>query len=502
MWTLLLLACSQPADLPSPLGPPSFATLPYASLVVGHPARAVVVTDAPAGTVVQLWMAERSSTACAPGVPGGCLALTSPVLVGQGSVGADGLARVSGPAPAGTSTSWYAQAAVLTAPVLMTRTSWTRVSLAASDDDRDGLPAGLEGEAWLSPQLADSDDGGVHDFQELLVDATDGADPRDDRPGERACADAADDDSDGLADCDDPDCGCGPEVCDDGADNDRDGLADCEDAACLDAPGCAEQSCQDGLDDDGDGAVDCADEDCWSATCHDATLAWVLAGRVERTSSLSSHYGPSATHHQASGVIGRVRVVDGTQVETCTWRVALTRHSEVWPATFWGALIRPGSTHRSRVGFVVDPACEVGEDILPPIEQAMWPMWYGPWAGSTGGYQIYYHWAGPLLRGDPWGDCPAGNAPVMAFEDRDGDGFGLDGVDRLGELGGRVWLCDPPGPQHVQQAGDCDDADPQVNPATIRLAPGASCRGYRPWDQDADGFDATIDPDDHDGRVP
>jgi hypothetical protein len=61
-------------------------------------------------------------------------------------------------------------------------------------------------------------------------------------------------------------------VCDDGADDDGDGLVDCDDDDCADDLACqpaarymapmAETACDDGADDDGDGLVDCDDDDC------------------------------------------------------------------------------------------------------------------------------------------------------------------------------------------------------------------------------------------------
>jgi hypothetical protein len=81
------------------------------------------------------------------------------------------------------------------------------------------------------------------------------------------CDDLTDDDSDGLADCADPDCAnvwaCGDEVCDDGIDNDGDSLLDCDDAGCWTVPQCIKpETCSDGIDNDRDGAADCADRDC------------------------------------------------------------------------------------------------------------------------------------------------------------------------------------------------------------------------------------------------
>jgi len=51
------------------------------------------------------------------------------------------------------------------------------------------------------------------------------------------------------------------EDCTDGADNDGDGLADCEDDDCVDF--CMED-CTDGIDNDGDGAIDCDDDECFA----------------------------------------------------------------------------------------------------------------------------------------------------------------------------------------------------------------------------------------------
>lgn len=76
------------------------------------------------------------------------------------------------------------------------------------------------------------------------------------------CDNDYDDDGDGLADCDDPDCAELERClgCFDGFDNDGDGLADCNDASCADSEACG--SCEDEVDDDGDGLIDCDDPDC------------------------------------------------------------------------------------------------------------------------------------------------------------------------------------------------------------------------------------------------
>ncbi|MBN2723114.1 MAG: lamin tail domain-containing protein [Deltaproteobacteria bacterium] len=97
---------------------------------------------------------------------------------------------------------------------------------------------------------------------------------------ETICDDSSDNDSDGLTDCQDPDCDglAGPggitceaaeTTCDDGNDNDGDGMVDCADSDCdgltgPDSVACelSETTCNDGIDNDGDTLVDCADPDC------------------------------------------------------------------------------------------------------------------------------------------------------------------------------------------------------------------------------------------------
>jgi hypothetical protein len=55
-----------------------------------------------------------------------------------------------------------------------------------------------------------------------------------------------------------------PELCDGAVDDDADGFADCDDPDCFGAAGCdaAELNCADGADNDADGTADCDDADC------------------------------------------------------------------------------------------------------------------------------------------------------------------------------------------------------------------------------------------------
>ncbi|MFH1467780.1 MAG: hypothetical protein ABIO70_25565 [Pseudomonadota bacterium] len=121
-------------------------------------------------------------------------------------------------------------------------------------------------------------------------------------PGE--CADAADNDGDGLYDCDDPDCSGAPDChapegdgageCDDGIDNDGDGKEDCDDSDCAGHAVCGAVSpegsqsgdCDDHADNDGDGRTDCDDPGCrddphciedtrnWHDSSPDDTHSW------------------------------------------------------------------------------------------------------------------------------------------------------------------------------------------------------------------------------------
>jgi cysteine-rich repeat protein len=87
------------------------------------------------------------------------------------------------------------------------------------------------------------------------------------------CNDGFDNDSDGLTDCADPDCGpagvCANESCANGIDDNGNGLADCADPQCATDIACVVvEVCDDGVDNDNNGAVDCLDETC-DCSCGD-----------------------------------------------------------------------------------------------------------------------------------------------------------------------------------------------------------------------------------------
>ena len=112
-----------------------------------------------------------------------------------------------------------------------------------------------------------------------------------DVPGE--CEDGADNDMDGLYDCNDPDCAgapvCGgddddtgpppddddtmppdddddsgpqPEDCTNNVDDNGDGLIDCDDPTCGYHPACGGEDCENQVDDNGNGLIDCDDPNC------------------------------------------------------------------------------------------------------------------------------------------------------------------------------------------------------------------------------------------------
>ena len=108
----------------------------------------------------------------------------------------------------------------------------------------------------------------------------------------RLCSDGIDNDGNGTADCDDPNCQfkgndgvsgpgatvCGAEnneyTCDDGIDNDGNGYVDCKDRSCYGTFTCCPNSlpentfeaCTDGVDNDCNGYIDCNDNSCKKST--------------------------------------------------------------------------------------------------------------------------------------------------------------------------------------------------------------------------------------------
>jgi hypothetical protein len=148
------------------------------------------------------------------------------------------------------------------------KSTWVGVVMlawAAGGCDHDGGEETAENTPALCADGADNDGDGLRDCDDPDCESVPVC-----APAVELCDDGADNDGDGLRDCDDPDCGDDPacttavELCTDGADNDGDGLRDCDDPDCGDDPACttAVELCDDGADNDGDGLLDCDDPDC------------------------------------------------------------------------------------------------------------------------------------------------------------------------------------------------------------------------------------------------
>jgi hypothetical protein len=264
MWWLWA-ACAPPVPLPAP--PPwERADLDPPFFVAQSPAVLEVRTTRPPGSRVAVFgsTSSQAPAQCSPVGPGACLDLVRPALLGTARVGPDHRATLSVQLPARVApyTRLRLQAVVGPAP-LLSQVQVVEVQAGSWDNDGDGLTNADEAARGLRGDRADSDLGHIDDAQEL-ADGTDPADPHDDLPGERLCADGRDNDTDLLADCADPDCvaACPEPDCADGLDNNRDGLTDCADPSCDRDGACFELVCYGGRDEDGDGLADCADPDC------------------------------------------------------------------------------------------------------------------------------------------------------------------------------------------------------------------------------------------------
>ncbi len=116
----------------------------------------------------------------------------------------------------------------------------------------------------------------------------------------------ADADADTDADADaDTDADTDIEVeddCTDGADNDGDGLIDCEDDDCVDA--CMED-CSDKVDNDGDGLVDCDDDECVGDLACDGNYLLELTVRPDQMGLATGRFVTTAWGY------GAVAMIDG-----------------------------------------------------------------------------------------------------------------------------------------------------------------------------------------------
>ncbi len=210
-------------------------------------------------------------------------------------------------------------------------------------------------------------------------------------PGATENCDTVDDDCDGTAgvddvdgdgwasceECNDDDAGINPdatEICDSGADEDCNGLVDCEDAACASSSSsCFESVCDDNEDDDDDGLVDCVDDDCAGIGDCMVIVSQVSDGMLKnrhlRWGSVGSASGSSGAHIEwsstsyadalvAQSLTGTMKVYENSAVQTCVWgvgRMQLDRSS-------FGA----GPTSSlARSGFATSGGCGLSSFFLP-----------------------------------------------------------------------------------------------------------------------------------------
>lgn len=321
------------------------------------------------------------------------------------------------------------------------------------------------------------------------------------------------------------------ELCTDGADNDADGLVDCEDGDCSFDPSCVELACSDGVDDDDDGLTDCDDDDCWGPACSTRIVSWVRDGSVDGEAwerdhlMYSSFYWQTTTGARSADltlrdVRGRVQVDRSGALVTCDWSYASadvrTTSSQWWSRTYssygGGTTEWSGGTHArtlARRGLVIEPGCQLaGSAFLPRALEirsaaaglgalaengALWfagaatptvlsssfrstPVgWFG-WASTS---SVRRSWSAPSEPAEAYGVCPIG-APELRGSDADGDGFA--GMDEL------TAVCDPAEDPTLVPFGpwtrDCAPGDPAIHPG----APDLTVDGV---DQDCDGVDGS-----------
>lgn len=475
MWWLLACQSVDTSQQPPPAAP---SVEVRAVTDTGVVSMRLDLSGGPPGARFRLYVSDAlTPRRCAVGIQP-CVPLVSPWLLATGPAQTE-LLLTGQPSLAAGTRAWVVLQAVgprgqpvVSAPVAFVVQSGT------SDADGDGATLEAELLAGSDPAQADTDGGGQLDGSELSI----GGDP----------TDASDDHTDEGS-------------CVDGLDGDHDGLMDCEDAQCAEDPACQEQDCLDGVDGDRDGLVDCDDEDCWNGRCARSTISWVVAGDVSRRHESEWQWGTFGTIWRAVDVIGRVRLDYGASQRTCTWRVGSWGHSRIyqrWSGAFleypWR---RPG-------GLTVEGGCHVDQDLLPlPAADLFDGGWYGEELDTSqgglhyGGFSSFWrnHAASESHRGArPRGLCADGRAPVEAWRDADGDGFGMPVRDGAGALGGRWMVCQPLPPGYVARAGDCDDADPSWTPVDVWRTE-AGCAGITGADRDGDGVPSGVDRNDLDG---
>lgn len=498
----LLLACAPTANMVTDAAPPPPTPEVRYVLNTGFTALDAGLRPTPQRITWRLWgSATVTPGQCAPGLRV-CVPLLRPALLHEGQSATLDSFTMAHPLPAGVTANlvltYESPAGRRWASPVMS----TVVLDASLDDDHDGLDLAGELGQGTDPALPDTDGGGILDGQEALysfpLSSLD-----DGYYGELLCTNGLDDDSDGRLDGCDDDCAylglCREGDCADGVDAEGDGLVDCEDGECAEDPACYEVDCRDGADGDSDGAIDCDDEDCWNGRCADAVLTWVAYANtsyhrhVERYGSGESRF--------AEGVRGRVQLdYGGGVVRTCSWDVDPVFRS--WTAA---DMMYPQSP-LIRTGFDVFGGCHVDDRLLPAFDR--FQIWSGGWYGLAsvaGGHADMYgtssfaYGAGGQAGGAPRGSCANGTRPLEVWQDLDGDGFGVDGLDMHGALGGRFFVCGGLGAGFTSAVGDCDDNDPTWSPLTVHRAGGrVDCDDVSPTDLDGDGVPTGLDSNDRD----
>ncbi|MDQ4015785.1 MAG: hypothetical protein M3136_08500, partial [Thermoproteota archaeon] len=138
------------------------------------------------------------------------------------------------------------------------------------DNDGDGEADSDDSDCFACFSSGEPDVAGFSGMGARMQFVTAVPDPEQECPFEAGdlCDDSIDNDGDGVADAEDPDCSIeggfvslpfGGPNCDDGIDNDGDELIDGEDPGCDEA---GESPCSDGIDNDGDGLTDGDDPGC------------------------------------------------------------------------------------------------------------------------------------------------------------------------------------------------------------------------------------------------
>jgi hypothetical protein len=166
------------------------------------------------------------------------------------------------------------------------------------------------------------------------------------------------------------------EICDDGADNDADGLVDCEDAACDAADACLETACADGQDNEQDGAVDCFDDDCWgTGDCRPIVrrTAGVIYADARRSRLVNACYGTangttltSQFTSSAASTSVQVRDVRGTiRLGEAGPACGFSLYGATWGQRWASGEVTTRPASRARLALTYDCAFPLPEGALP-----------------------------------------------------------------------------------------------------------------------------------------